>query len=152
MTTTSDNVCLLEQKPPVSSTEKWLRHVASIPFIWLPCVPTMIMHLSVAIYQNIAFPLYGIETVRYLDYVSFDREKLGYLSFLDKINCAYCTYANGVYSYVQEVGRRTEFYWCGVKHRNQPGNPAFAYQAKFAKYGDVEDYNRVLTESGRRGA
>jgi hypothetical protein len=36
-----------------------------------------------------------------------------------------------------------------VKYRNQPDNPAFAYQEKFAAYGDKAAYDRVLVDSGR---
>ena len=107
------------------------------------------MHAVVMIYQAICFPLYGLAKVKLRQFVSFDREKLNYLSLIDKVNCAYCSYANGVYSYVSEIGHRTEYYWCGVKHRNQPDNPAFTYQAKFADYGSKEEYEKVCRLSGR---
>jgi hypothetical protein len=129
---------------------KALRHIASIPFIWAVLIPTLIEHLFVFVYQAVAFRLYGIERVRLRSYVSFDREKLTYLTSLDKLNCAYCSYMNGFFAYVSEIGRRTEYYWCGVKHRNQPTNPAFAYQAKFAAYGSKIEYDKVLVASGRK--
>jgi len=50
--------------------------------------------------------------------------------------------------YMTEVGQRTEYYWCGIKHKNQPDNPAFAYQEKFAKYGDEQEYKNVRKKSG----
>jgi hypothetical protein len=128
---------------------KRLRHNFSIPFIWLPVIPAALLHLAVFIYQAVDFRLYGIERVRLRDYVSFDREKLSYLSTLDKINCAYCSYMNGLFAYVSEIGHRTEYYWCGVKHHNQPSNPAFAYQEKFADYGSKKEYDKVLKASGR---
>ncbi len=87
-----------------------------------------------------------------MTYINFDREKLKYLSIIDKINCAYCSYTNGVFGYISEIGRRTEYYWCGIKHQNQPDNPAFNYQEKFACYGDEKDYERVQLDSGRRPA
>lgn len=131
---------------------KTLKHLASIPFIWLPLVSTVLSHLLVGMYQFICFPFYGLEKVKLRNYVSFDREKLSYLSFIDKINCAYCSYSNGVFGWMAEIGHRTEFYWCGVKHENQPDNPAFAYQEKFAAYGSEEDYERVCRLNGRTHA
>lgn len=129
---------------------KRLKHIASIPFIWMPAIPGVSLQVATYIYQAICFRLYGIERVKLIDYIYFDREKLRYLSLLDKINCAYCSYMNGSFAYISEVGRRTEYYWCGVKHRNQPSNPAFAYQEKFAEYGSQEDYDRHMIASGRR--
>lgn len=129
---------------------KPIRHLVSIPFIWGVLPAVLVMHLAVFIYQAAAFRLYGIERVRLRSYVSFDREKLAYLSAIDKLNCAYCSYVNGFFAYASEIGHRTEYYWCGVKHRNQPDNPAFAYQEKFAAYGSKEEYDSVLVTSGRQ--
>lgn len=110
---------------------------------------SILFHLCIFIYQAVCFRLYGIARVKLREYVSFDREKLTYLNWLDKLNCAYCSYVNGLLMYSSEIGHRTEYYWCGIKHRNQPNNPAFAYQEKFAKYGSKDDYDRVLANSGR---
>ena len=129
---------------------KFVRHAVSTPFIWGLLVPVALMHASIFIYQAVAFRLYGIGRVQLRSYVNFDREKLAYLSTFDKFNCAYCSYVNGFFAYASEIGHRTEYYWCGVKHCNQPDNPAFAYQAKFAAYGSEEEYCRVLVDSGRR--
>lgn len=112
--------------------------------------PVVLLHITVFIYQAVTFRLYGIDRIRLGSYLSFDREKLSYLTSLDKLNCAYCSYANAVFAYVSEIGHRTEFYWCGVKHQSQRTNPAFAYQAKFANYGSKADYDRVLVASGRK--
>ena len=130
-------------------SNKALRHLVSVPFIWGMLIPVVITHAFVFVYQSVCFRLYGIERTRLRDFVSFDREKLTYLTSLDKLNCAYCSYANGVFMYSSEIGHRTEFYWCGVKHRNQPSNPAFAYQSKFAAYGSKKEYDEVVIKSGR---
>jgi len=130
------------------SIKKTTIHILSIPFIWLPFVPVLVAHLSVSIYMNIAFRMYRIKTVRFLDYFAMDRQKLPYLSIIEKVNCMYCSYANATFMYMAEIGQRTEYYWCGIKHRNQPNNPAFAYQDKFAKYGDEVEYKKVRKHSG----
>jgi hypothetical protein len=38
----------------------------------------------------------------------FDRGKLCYLNLLERINCAYCSYGNGLIAYVVEIAARTE--------------------------------------------
>ncbi len=129
--------------------KKRFYHFLSIPFIWGMLLPLVILHITGTIYQEVAFRLYGIKRVKFRNYVNFDREKLSYLTSMDKINCAYCSYANGLLQYACEIAHRTEYYWCGIKHRNQPENPAFAYQDKFASYGSKEDYDKVLIDSGR---
>jgi hypothetical protein len=129
--------------------KKRFRHILSIPFIWGVIIPIILLHITMFIYQAVAFRLYGINRVHLRSYINFDREKLSYLSFIDKLNCVYCSYANGVFAYVSEIGHRTEYYWCGIKHSNQPNNPAYFYQGKFAKYGSKEDYDKVLVKSGR---
>jgi len=47
--------------------------------------------------------------------VVFDRAGLAYLNALEKLNCAYCSYGNGVIAYAREVAARTEQYWCPIK-------------------------------------
>lgn len=133
-------------------SKKTIKHILSIPFIWLPLVSTLLTNLLIGLYQAVCFRLYGIERVKLRDYLNFDREKLKYLSVFDKINCAYCSYSNAVFSWTAEIGQRTEYYWCGIKHKNQPDNPAFAYQEKFACYGDAADYERVKLDSGRKAS
>lgn len=129
--------------------KKLLYHILSVPFIWGLLVPVILLHISVFIYQAVAFRLYGIKRIQLRSYMNLDREKLSYLSLFDKFNCLYCSYANGVFAYVSEIGHHTEYYWCGVKHRNQPENPVFAYQDKFAAYGSKKEYDEVLIKSGR---
>jgi hypothetical protein len=134
----------------MTKNKKFFRHALSTPFIWAVLIPTLLLHIFIYIYQAVSFRLYGIERVRLRDYINFDRQKLAYLSTFDKVNCAYCSYMNGFFMYASEIGHRTEYYWCGIKHRNQLNNPAFAYQEKFACYGSKEEYDKVLLKSGRR--
>ena len=124
-------------------TPKFWGHVASIPFIWAMLLPVVVLHVALEVYQQICFRIYGIELVKITDYVFFDRAKLNYLNWLDKLNCGYCSYVNGAFVYFAEIGHRTEYYWCGIKHSNQPGNPVFEYQEKFAAYGDKAQYEKV---------
>ncbi|HKQ12651.1 MAG TPA: hypothetical protein VJT80_04415 [Steroidobacteraceae bacterium] len=75
------------------------------------------------------------------DYMLFDRARLPYLSLLERFNCAYCSYANGVIAYVREVAARTEQYWCAIKHAQPPRVPHARYDA-FAEYGDARGYQK----------
>lgn len=79
--------------------------------------------------------------MRRRDYLVFDRAHLAYLNLIEKINCAYCSYANGLAAYVKEVAGRTEQFWCPIKHaRRMP--QAHPYYGGFVDYGDAEGYRR----------
>lgn len=69
-----------------------------------------------SIYQAVCFPAYGLVKVRRIDYLVFDRRHLAYLNALEKLNCAYCSYANGIIAFVREVAGLTEKHWCPIKH------------------------------------
>src|SRR5580658_2786035 len=69
--------------------------ILTAPAIYALIIPVMLLDLFVAVYQTVCFPVYGIPRVRRVDYMAFDREQLGYLNILEKLNCAYCAYANG---------------------------------------------------------
>lgn len=120
-----------------------LRHVISAPFILPVLFPLLLIDVVVTLYQCICFPLYGIPHVRRRDYMPFDRAHLAYLNLIEKINCAYCSYANGLVSYMQEVIGRTERYWCPIKHAQRILR-AHPYYDGFVDYGDGEAYRREL--------
>ena len=113
------------------------------PVIYSLIVPFVLLDLFTTIYQYVCFPVYGIPRVKRKDYVIFDRRYLGYLNLIEKINCAYCSYANGVVAYVREVGSRTEQYWCPIKHARRllGAHPRYAH---FVAYGDAQGYRDEL--------
>jgi hypothetical protein len=67
------------------------------------------------------------------------------LNALEKLNCAYCSYANGIVAYTREVAARTEQYWCPIKHARRLIG-AHARYAMFDDYGDGENYQARLAE------
>ena len=75
-------------------------------------------------------------------HASIDRGRLPYLSLLEKVNCAYCSYANGLISYVREIAGRTEQYWCAIKHARNVPAPHERYR-EFARYGDAGAFERA---------
>ena len=113
------------------------------PVIYALIVPIALLDLATMAYQAICFPVYGIPKVRRRDYLVFDRHHLAYLNAVEKINCAYCSYANGVASFFREVAARTEVYWCPIKHARRVLGPHPHYQG-FADFGDAEEYRARL--------
>lgn len=101
------------------------------------------MDLWVAIYQSICFPLHRISKVRRSRYIVIDRHNLTYLHSIEKLNCIYCGYAGGVFSYVREVAARTEQYWCPIKHARKILDPHRRY-AHFADFGQAENYTEIV--------
>jgi len=113
-----------------------LRNLLSAPVIYGMVVPFLLFDLSLEVYHRICFFLYRIPYVRRRDYILIDRYKLPYLSPLEKVNCAYCGYANGLVNYARAITAETEKYWCAIKHRPRPGFHAPTHHKIFAPYGD----------------
>jgi len=123
--------------------------VITAPVIYSLIVPFVLLDLFVTLYQAICFPAYGIDKVRRADFIRVDRHHLAYLNALQKLNCIYCGYCNGLIGYVQEVAGRTEAYWCPIKHAARVGTH-HAYYAQFVDYGDDEGFEAGLAASRRR--
>jgi hypothetical protein len=117
--------------------------VLSAPVIYSVIVPLVLLDLFVTLYQAVCFPVYGIAKVKRGDYLVFDRHHLAYLNALEKLNCAYCSYANGLIAYAREIAARTEEYWCPIKHARRVIGTHGRY-AGFEDYGDAEGFRRDL--------
>lgn len=117
--------------------------VLTAPIIYSLIIPLVLFDAWVSLFQAVCFRVYGIPQVQRSRYLVFDRAGLAYLNALEKLNCAYCSYANGVIAYVREVASRTEQYWCPIKHakRVYGAHPRYA---GFEEYGDGEKYNEQL--------
>jgi hypothetical protein len=122
----------------------------SAPVIYALVVPLALLDLFVAVYQAVCFPVYGIPRVKRSDYLAFDRGQLAYLNALEKLNCTYCSYANGLLAHVREVASRTEEYWCPIKHARRVLGLHSRF-GSFVDYGDADAYRREL-ESLRSAA
>lgn len=119
--------------------------VLTAPVIYSLIVPLVILDIAVSIYQAICFPVYGIEKVRRKDHFIFDRSHLAYLNALEKLNCAYCSYANCLIAYVREIAGRTEAHWCPIKHARRM-IAAHDHYRQFVDYGDAEAYRERVAE------
>lgn len=119
------------------------RHILTAPIIYPMIFPLLLLDASVFLYQLICFPIYGIPKVKRSDYLIFDHQDLAYLNLLEKINCAYCSYANGLMSYIKEIVARTEQYWCPIKHARRILQAHSRY-SRFTDYGDGDAYRNEL--------
>lgn len=120
-------------------------HVLSAPVIYSVFLPFVFLDLVVTLYQHVCFRVYGIPRVVRSDHIVIDRHHLAYLNIIEKINCIYCGYANGLVEYVREVSARTEQYWCPIKHAQRSPDPHRLSQ-NFVDYGDMESYKKQLRE------
>jgi hypothetical protein len=120
-----------------------LRHVITAPVIYAVFIPLVLADFFVTVYQHVCFPFYRIPRVRRSEHFIYDRSHLGYLNLIEKLNCAYCAYANGFASYIREIVARTEQYWCPIKHARRMLH-AHPYYDGFVDYGDAEGYRREL--------
>jgi len=129
-------------------TANWLS-VVTAPVIYCVLLPMLILDLFVTVYQRICFPIYGIAKVKRQDYFVYDRTHLAYLNVIEKINCAYCSYGNGLMAYAREIVARTEMYWCPIKHARKVLQ-AHPYYAGFVDYGDAKAYQHELDALRKR--
>lgn len=113
--------------------------VLTAPIIYSLIIPFALLDIFVTIYQWLCFPFYGIPKVKRSAYFNYDRMKLDYLNIVEKLNCAYCSYGNGVIAYVREVAARTEQRWCPIKHARKRLDMHGRYPL-FTEYGDGEQY------------
>jgi hypothetical protein len=123
--------------------ESYLPSVLTAPFIYSVLVPIALVDFWVSVYQAICFRAWGITRVKRSAYILIDRQHLPYLNVIEKLNCLYCGYANGVLAYVREVAGRTEQYWCPIRHARRVRAPHPHYRA-FVDYGDAEAYRKQL--------
>ncbi len=117
--------------------------ILTAPIIYSLVIPLVLLDLFVSLYQFICFPVFGIKAVPRRDYIVFDRAHLSYLNLIERINCSYCSYANGLIAYVREIASQTEQFWCPIKHARRVGATHERYR-QFVDYGDAEAYHAEL--------
>lgn len=122
----------------------WLRDsrpqsFLSAPFVYGMILPIGLLDVSLSVYQAICFRLYEIPRVKRSEHIVIDRHHLAYLNIIEKLNCVYCGYGNGVISYAREIISRTEQYWCPIKHARKVLDAHSRYKT-FLDYGDATAY------------
>ena len=133
----------LKQSIPLFLRESSIPNLLTAPLIFSLVIPIAALDGWISLYQAICFRVYGIARVRRSQYVVLDRQHLAYLNAIERLNCMYCGYANGVFAYVREVAGRTEQYWCPIRHAKRVSAPHEQYR-HFVDYGDAEGYRRRL--------
>lgn len=123
--------------------EARLLNILTAPIIYSGFIPFMLLDLFLITYQALCFPIYGIPRVRRSEYLIFDREDLPYLNIIEKFNCFYCAYGNGVAGFAREIAARTEQYWCPIKHARRI-RAAHDHYPRFFEFGDAESYSKGL--------
>ncbi len=114
-----------------------VRHLIATPFIWAMIIPVVFADICIEIYHRITFPLYGFSYVKRSHYIRIvDREKLPYLTWAERMGCAYCGYVNGWLHYASVIAGKTESYWCPIAHLETRGYVPSQHERDFVKYGD----------------
>ena len=124
-------------------------NILTAPVIYSGFVPFALLDLFLWVYQTACFPIYGIPKVKRSEYLIFDRDDLPYLNAIERFNCFYCAYANGLAAYTREIAARTEQYWCPIKHARRI-RAAHDRYPRFFEYGDAESYRKGLERMRRR--
>lgn len=120
-------------------------NIITAPVIWFCLLPAVFLDVMVTVYQAICFPVYKIPKVKRSEYIVIDRHALKYLNLIERANCTYCGYFNGLIAYVQEIAARTEQYWCPIKHARKIASIHSRYP-KFVDFGDAEGFRKRIDE------
>ncbi|WP_200762245.1 hypothetical protein [Nitrosophilus alvini] len=123
-------------------------YILTAPVIYGAIFPAIFLDLYLFLYQMINFRVYGIKRVKRSDYIIFDRQYLEYLNPIEKLNCMYCSYFNGLMAYATEVSARTELFWCPIKHAKKVPY-IHRYYTMFISYGDAKEYREKLEKLRR---
>jgi len=121
---------------------KFIKYLLSIPFIYGMLIPFVFLHIMVEIYHRIGFFLYEIPYVNWREYIIIDRHRSKSISTIQKTNCIYCSYINGLIGYIREISARTEQFWCPIKHKKDPKDVHSRYQ-NFIGSDDVQQFQTI---------
>lgn len=125
-----------------------IKHILSAPIIYSIIFPLLFLDLTITLYQHICFRIYGIPLIERSKYLVIDHQYLEYLNVIEKLNCMYCGYGNGLIAYVREIIACTEQYWCPIKHASKVLD-AHRLSENYIDYGDAEDYHKKFDQLRR---
>ena len=119
--------------------------VLTTPVIYSLIIPFVLLDLFVSLYQAICFPVYGIAKVRRRDHIVIDRHHLAYLNGIQKLNCVYCGYGNGVFpTRAKSPGGPSN---SGARSSTRAGLPVpHAHYPGFVDYGDAQAFHDQTLE------
>ena len=122
-----------------------LLHLLSSPVIYGMIFPALFLDIMLFVYRHVVSRVFGIRFRKRSDFVVFDRQYLGYLNVIEKLNCLYCSYFNGLMCYASSVASKTELYFCPIKHAKKIAYKHEQYD-RFLPYGDGDEYRKRLKE------
>lgn len=122
-----------------------LLKIVTAPLIYFLFFPLLLLDAVTWVYQTVCFPIYDIPKVQRRDYIAIDRYKLSYLNAIERFNCDYCSYANGLIAFVREVAARTEQHWCPIKHSRKVKG-CHDRHCLFCEYGDAVGFRKRFDE------
>jgi len=120
-----------------------LLHLLSSPLVYAMLIPAIFLDIMLFIYQQVVSRVFRIKFNKRSDYIVFDRQYLGYLNLIEKLNCLYCSYFNGLMCYASSIASRTEFFFCPIKHAKKIAYKHEYYDA-FLHYGNGNKYQENL--------
>jgi hypothetical protein len=137
-----------KQKENMKNLLAWFReipllHLLTSPLIYAMVIPAILFDLILFIYQQVVFRVFKFKFLKRSDYIVFDRHYLGYLNPIEKLNCMYCSYFNGLMHYASAIASRTELYFCPIKHAKKIVYK-HEYYDDFLAYGDEDKYQKKL--------
>lgn len=132
-----------------------IKLVFGMPFIYALIIPIFALDIMVSLYQSVCFPIYRIPKIRRSHFIHIPRKGLESLNIVDRLNCYYCSYANGVLRYTQKIAAETEKMWCPIRQRLKPGYQEPSHHTDFSENGCKETLltyytryeNRIRTNS-----
>lgn len=143
-----------KQKENMKNLLAWFReipllHLLSSPLIYAMVIPAILFDIILFIYQQVIFRIYKFKPIKRSDYIIYDHQYLGYLNSIEKLNCLYCSYFNGLMQYASAIASRTEYYFCPIKHAKKVTYQHDYYDLYFT-YGDGDGYQSKLKELRER--
>lgn len=120
-----------------------IHQIIVMPVIYSLIIPVFVLDIWVEIYHRVCFWAYEIPYVKRSSYIKIDRHKLSYLDPVEKLNCVYCGYVNGLFHYISVIAGETEKYWCGIKHKHNSNFNEPAHHKNFLEYGDEVAYRKL---------
>ena len=136
------------QKENMKNLLAWFRdipllHLLASPLVYAMIIPAILFDIILFVYQQVIFRIFKFKFIKRSDYILFDRQYLGYLNSIEKLNCLYCSYFNGLMQYAAAIAGRTELYFCPIKHAKKVAYQHDYYDAFFS-YGDEDKYQEKL--------
>ena len=123
--------------------ESSVSSIITAPIIYFGIIPIVLLDGFTTVYQAACFDDYGLKKVARKDFILLDRHSLPYLNWIERINCDYCAYFNGVIAYAREVGGRTEQHFCPIRNATRRRNPHAEYKL-FGAHGDGAAYEKIV--------